>query len=58
MMEEPGTRFNYNSGASELLAHIFRRATGRDIEEYAAEHLFAPIGIRDWYWKRTPAGPS
>ena len=56
MMEEPGTRFNYNSGASELLAHVFRRATGRDVEEYAAEHLFAPVGIRDWYWKRTPAG--
>jgi CubicO group peptidase (beta-lactamase class C family) len=56
MSEEPGTRFNYNSGASELLAYIFRRATGTDIEEYAARHLFAPVGIRDWYWKRTPAG--
>lgn len=56
MMEEPGTRFNYNSGASELLAHIFRRATGVDVEEYAARNLFAPLGIRDWHWKRTPAG--
>ncbi len=56
MMEEPGTRFNYNSGASELLAHVFRRATGLDVEEYAARHLFGPVGIRDWYWKRTPAG--
>ncbi|HYH80188.1 MAG TPA: serine hydrolase [Longimicrobium sp.] len=56
MMEEPGTRFNYNSGASQLLAHVFRRATGVDIEEYAARHLFGPLGIRDWYWKRTPAG--
>jgi CubicO group peptidase (beta-lactamase class C family) len=56
MMEEPGTRFNYNSGASELLAHVFRRATGVDVEEYAARHLFGPVGIRDWHWKRTPAG--
>ncbi|HEX6749388.1 MAG TPA: serine hydrolase [Longimicrobium sp.] len=56
MMEEPGTRFNYNSGASELLAHVFHRATGVDVEEYAARYLFAPLGIRDWYWKRTPAG--
>lgn len=56
MAEEPGTRFNYNSGATELLAHVFRRATGVDIEEYAARHLFAPVGIREWYWKRTPAG--
>ena len=56
MAEEPGSRWNYNSGASELLAHIFRRATGVDIEEYAARHLFAPLGIERWFWKRTPAG--
>jgi CubicO group peptidase (beta-lactamase class C family) len=56
MMAEPGSRFNYNSGASQLLAHVFWRATGMDVEEYAARHLFGPVGIRDWYWKRTPAG--
>ena len=56
MAAEPGTVFNYNSGASQMLAHIFRKATGRDIEEYAAAHLFAPLGIRQWFWKRTPTG--
>lgn len=56
MAREPGTLFNYSSGESQLLAHIFRRATGRDIEEYAARHLFAPLGITDFYWKRTPSG--
>jgi CubicO group peptidase (beta-lactamase class C family) len=56
MAREPGTLFNYSSGESELLAHIFRTATGQDIEEYAAKHLFAPLGIRDFYWKRTPRG--
>lgn len=56
MAREPGTQFNYSSGETQLLAHIFRRATGTDIEEYAATHLFAPLGIERWYWKRTPAG--
>lgn len=56
MAEEPGATFNYNSGATELVAHIFRQATGTDIEEYASRYLFAPLGIRNWYWKRTPAG--
>jgi len=56
MMREPGTAFNYNSGESELLAHIFRQATGVDIEEYAARHLFAPLGITRWFWKRSPTG--
>jgi CubicO group peptidase (beta-lactamase class C family) len=58
MSEEPGTRFNYNSGATEILAHIFERATGQDIEEYAAKYLFAPLDIADYFWKRTPLGLS
>jgi CubicO group peptidase (beta-lactamase class C family) len=56
MAREPGTVFNYSSGETQLLAHIFRTATGRDIEEYAAQHLFAPLGIDHFFWKRTPAG--
>ena len=35
MAAEPGTVFRYNSGATQLLSHIFRVATGKDIEEYA-----------------------
>ena len=56
MAREPGAQFNYSSGETQLLAHIFRQATGIDIEEYAAQHLFAPLGIERWFWKRTPAG--
>jgi CubicO group peptidase (beta-lactamase class C family) len=56
MSEDPGTRWNYNSGASALLAYIFRKATKTDIEEYAARNLFAPLGIDRWFWKRSPAG--
>ena len=56
MQYEPGAVFHYNSGATQLLSHIFQRATGSDIEEYAAKHLFAPLGIERYYWKRTPSG--
>ncbi|MDX2193753.1 MAG: serine hydrolase [Gemmatimonadales bacterium] len=56
MAREPGDTFVYNSGASQVLAHVFRRATGTDIETYAARHLFAAVGITDWFWKRTPGG--
>ena len=56
MSDEPGARFNYNSGATMLLAHIFQKATRQDIEEYAAKHLFAPLGIAHYFWKRTPMG--
>jgi CubicO group peptidase (beta-lactamase class C family) len=56
MAHEPGTVFAYSSGASELLSHVFKKETGRGIDEYARRHLFGPLGIRDFYWKRTPAG--
>ena len=56
MAYEPGQTFNYNSGASQLLSFIFRKATGKDIEEYAAHHLFSPLGIYQFFWKRTPTG--
>src|ERR1700722_6818824 len=55
MAQEPGKVFNYSSGVSELLAYIFQKETGRDIEKYGAEYLFAPLGI-DSFWKRTPLG--
>jgi CubicO group peptidase (beta-lactamase class C family) len=53
MAEEPGKHFNYSSGATELLAYIFKKETGQDIEEYGKKYLFEPLAI-DYYWKRTP----
>ncbi len=56
MQHEPGAVFHYSSGVSQLLSHIFQKATGQDLEEYASRHLFAPLGITDFFWKRTPSG--
>ena len=57
MVSEPGKDFNYSSGASQLLAHIFLHETGTDIDAYAGEHLFAPLGI-NYHWKRTYDGTT
>ena len=56
MREKPGTRFDYNSGASVLLGKIVRESTGRRIDDYAQEKLFEPLGITDFHWKVTPDG--
>ena len=56
MKDEPGKVFAYSSGATELLAHIFKQETGIDIEHYGRTHLFGPLGIRNYHWKRTPLG--
>jgi CubicO group peptidase (beta-lactamase class C family) len=55
MAEEPGKTFVYNSGATILLAQIFKKVTGKNIDDYAAEHLFRPLGMR-YYWKHSPTG--
>jgi CubicO group peptidase (beta-lactamase class C family) len=55
MAHEPGTVFTYSSGATELLAHIFKQETGQDIEVYGEEYLFVPLGMRH-HWKRTYLG--
>jgi CubicO group peptidase (beta-lactamase class C family) len=55
MAADPGTKFVYNSGETELLAHIFKKVTGKNIDDYAAEKLFKPLNIH-YFWKHTPTG--
>ena len=55
MTKEPGTVFNYSSGVSELLAYIFQKETGQDIEKYGEKYLFTPLGM-EHHWKRSPLG--
>jgi CubicO group peptidase (beta-lactamase class C family) len=55
MTAEPGKVWNYSSGATELLAYIFQKETGQDIDAYGQKYLFAPLGMRH-EWKRTYAG--
>jgi CubicO group peptidase (beta-lactamase class C family) len=55
MAEEPGKVFNYSSGATELLAYIFQKETGQDIDAYGEKYLFVPLGIKH-HWKRTYLG--
>jgi CubicO group peptidase (beta-lactamase class C family) len=54
MDADPGTKWAYNSGGSMLLSGIIKEATGRFIDDYADAHLFTPLGIRSFHWKRTP----
>ena len=55
MAAEPGKVFVYSSGVTQLLSHIFKKATGRNVDEYAAEYLFQPLSIR-YHWKHSPTG--
>ena len=52
----PGTKWVYNSGGSQLMSEVLRSATGMSADQYAARHLFEPLGIESYYWKATPTG--
>lgn len=52
----PGEKWAYSSGGSHLMSGVVRKATGRWIDDYAEEHVFGPLGIDDYHWKRTPSG--
>jgi CubicO group peptidase (beta-lactamase class C family) len=47
----PGTVHDYNSGLSDLISVIVRKATGVRLDSFAVEHILNPIGIKDYYWE-------
>jgi len=48
--------FNYNGGATAVLADILARRTGMPLQDYAQQKLFAPLGITDWEWQKDVRG--
>ena len=52
----PGEVFSYNNKATNLLAGVVARASGRPLDAYLGERLFAPLGIRPGDWHRDDAG--
>lgn len=56
MADKPGSIFNYNTGATDILSAILEKATGLSTYEYAKSRLFAPIGIKESYWAQYRSG--
>src|SRR5688572_6232060 len=51
-----GTHFEYGQTTITLLARVIQEAVGQDLQDFAHEQLFAPIGIqRNWIWTRDRA---
>jgi CubicO group peptidase (beta-lactamase class C family) len=58
MAAQPGTTFNYNTGASHLVSAVVTVLTRRPAAAIARNHLFAPLGIRGESWLSDPDGVS
>ena len=46
LLAPPGTRFNYSSGTSNVVAAVVGRAVGGDVRGFLRDRLFAPLGMR------------
>ena len=53
MAGKPGKKFEYNGGATQLLAAIIQKATGQPIDEFARQYLFSPLGMIHFKWETT-----
>ena len=56
MEYQPGEKFVYNSGITILLSHILQSSVNMPVDEYAKRFLFEPLGIENFFWKKTPTG--
>lgn len=54
----PGTHFEYGQRDADAAAFIVQSALGRDLQEYAQERLFSPLGIEkaSYFWLRDRSG--
>lgn len=51
---EIGKTFRYNSINTYLLAAIVVKKTGKSLTEFLDERLFAPLGIVNYFWEKSP----
>jgi CubicO group peptidase (beta-lactamase class C family) len=55
LRHEPGAKWTYSGGDTQLLTGILQRTTGKFLAEFAKEALFAPLGITDFEWMKMAA---
>jgi CubicO group peptidase (beta-lactamase class C family) len=58
LVHTPGTTFDYTQRVPDLLAYVVQRAVGEDLQAFAQEYLFGPIGIpvHSYFWLRDRSG--
>ena len=56
MVTEPGTHYQYDSGAVILASALVQQRYGVHADAFLAEHLFEPMGIEQVYWYRNADG--
>ena len=56
MVKPPGQEWTYSGGAVAVIGALIARGTGKKLQDFAAEALFAPLGISRFEWARGADG--
>jgi CubicO group peptidase (beta-lactamase class C family) len=54
LRDKPGAVWYYNGGMTQVLAGVVRQITGKPLDVFAKEALFAPLGITQYEWIGVP----
>lgn len=49
-INEPGSKWYYCGGGTNLLGEVIREATGLRMDDFAEKYLFGPLGITNYEW--------
>lgn len=52
----PGEKFNYTNGEPTVMGVVLKNSCNMEVDEFAALHLFKPLGIKKFEWTRYPDG--
>ena len=50
VVNEPGTKWYYNGGGTNLLGKVIRESTGLRMDDFAEKYLFTSLGITNYEW--------
>jgi len=55
---EPGTRWNYSTGETQVVGALVAAATGQNLADYLSNKLWAPFGMESdaTWWLESPGG--
>lgn len=56
LVSDPGCVFAYNNKSMAILAALVDILSGMPLDQFAQTHLFAPLGIDTYVWRKDPAG--
>jgi len=54
--DPPGTKFEYNNKAVNLLAGVIQKASGKRMDHYVRDEIFKPLGIKQFAWTLDASG--